>query len=248
MKWPRPLVHVIDWFLDAYRGLPKPPRTMVTVIVFLVVLSWLPLAWIARHRAMPSEQPRIHIFQDMDEQPKYEPQEPSPLFADGRAMRPRVPGTVARGELRADDHMYRGKVDGEWAETFPLPVDRALLERGRQQYNIHCAVCHGYDGSGNGPIQKRVESLDDNATAGWVAPWPLAGEASLAQQVEGRADGHIFNTITNGLRNMPAYGTQIEVKDRWAIVAYVRALQVSQSIEVEKLPASLERQLPASGQ
>ncbi len=199
------------------------------VFVIGVLLTLLPLALIARSRWGDSEGTRIHIIRDMDKQGRYETQGPGPLFADGRAMRPEVPGTVARGELREDDHYYRGKVGGDWAEDFPLPLSAELLRRGRERYDIFCALCHGFTGNGDGMIAVRADQLAEGT---WTPP------SSLHDQiVRERPVGHLFNSIGRGIRNMPAYGSQIPEDDRWAIVAYVRALQLSRSGRLEDVPA-----------
>lgn len=208
---------------------PSVPRWIVYVALVAVVVSWLPLALIARARAVRSGETRVHIFQDMDVQPKLRPQALAPIFADHRGMRPVVPGTVARGDLREDDHLYQGKVNGEWATTFPMPVTEAVVRRGQERFNIFCSTCHGLGGAGNGPTHQRAVKLQEPA---WVPPTSL-----LSDTVVQRQHGHLFNTITNGIRNMAAYGTQIPVEDRWAIVAYIRALQLSRNADLSDVPA-----------
>lgn len=212
------------------------PRWMVYSVVALVVLSWVPLALIARSRASKSEQPRVHLVPDMDSQSKYKAQKVNALFADTRAMRQPVLGTVARGELRDDDHRYRGmNADGSWATRFPLPVTPQLLERGQNRFNIYCYPCHGYAGEGNGPIAVRADRLQEGT---WIPPSNLSDDV-----VVGRAVGHIFNSISNGIRTMPSYAAQIPVDDRWAIVAYVRALQRSHRGTLADVPADLRSSL-----
>lgn len=213
----------------------KVPRWLLYSTLVLVVLSWIPLAMIARARAVKTTKPRIHLVQDMDNQPKLKTQARNPLFADRRAMRPPVAGTVARGQLRADDALYRGKVGDEWVAAIPIPVDRQLLARGQQRFDVFCTPCHGLVGAGDGMVSKRAEALQEGT---WTPP-----SSFHTDLVRGRADGHLFNTITNGIRNMPAYGPQIDVHDRWAIVAYVRALQRSQNASIEDVPAELRDQL-----
>jgi mono/diheme cytochrome c family protein len=172
----------------------------------------------------------VAFVQDMGTQPKYREQQTSEIFADGRADRMPVAGTVARGHLMEDDAFYRGftKAGGnqqpaKFVDGFPseVKVDLAFVQRGQERFNIYCAPCHGLDGSGKGPVHIRagVELQE----AKWVPPADLHTDA-----VRGRANGHLFNTISVGIRNMPGYAQQIPVSDRWAIVAYVRALQVSQ--------------------
>lgn len=209
--------------------LRRPPFWMTSAIVILVVASWVPLVFFARARTTPSNEPRVAFVQDMGTQPKYREQQTSDVFADGRADRLPVPGTVARGQLMEDDAYYRGftQVHGQpakFVDGYPseVKVDLALVERGQGRFNIYCAPCHGLDGSGKGPVHIRagVELQESK----WVPPADLH-----AENVRGRANGHLFNTITVGIRNMPGYAQQIPVADRWAIVAYVRALQLSQN-------------------
>jgi len=216
------------------RGLPSALYWCVAVVL---VLSLLPPLLVARYRALPKLEPRIHPILDMDLQPKYQPQAASPLFADGRAMRPPVPGSVAQGRLDADDHFYRGRSGGQWATTLPMPVTMALAERGQQRFNIYCAVCHGLlgDGGASSVTSARAIRREDK---GWVPPLSLH-----APTVRGQAVGEIFNTITNGIRTMPGYASQIPEADRWAIILYVRALERSQNATVNDVPADLRPQL-----
>jgi mono/diheme cytochrome c family protein len=216
------------------RGLPSALYWCVAVAL---VLSLLPPLLIARYRALPKLEPRIHPILDMDLQPKYMPQAASPLFADGRAMRPPAPGSVAQGRLDADDHFYRGRSGGQWATTFPTPLTMALVERGQQRFNIYCAVCHGLlgDGGASSVTSARAIRREDK---GWVPPLSLH-----APTVRGQAVGEIFNTITNGIRTMPGYASQIPEADRWAIILYVRALERSQNATVNDVPADLRPQL-----
>jgi mono/diheme cytochrome c family protein len=204
------------------------PRAFIYVTIIIVLLAMIPPALIASLRATNAKVPRVHLVQDMDNQPKFKEQHANPLFLDGRSMRPPVEGVVARDGLEADDHLHRGVVGDQWAETFPVAVrvDMAFLERGRERYNIYCTPCHGAAGYGDGMVNQRAMSLVDRGINGttWVQPKSIHEEAIVAQPV-----GQIYNTIANGVRTMPAYGSQIPVEDRWAIVAYVRALQRSQA-------------------
>lgn len=213
----------------------KIPRWLTYLVVVTVVLSWVPLALILRARQVKSPKPRIHIVQDMDNQPKFGPQSRNRLFADRRAMRPPVAGTVARGELRDDDRLHRGAVGEVWVGQIPVPVTEQLLRRGRERYDIYCSPCHGLAGYGDGMVAKRAEALQEGT---WTPPSSFHTEL-----VRGRAVGHLYNSITNGIRSMPAYGPQVAVEDRWAIVAYLRALQRSQSATVEDVPPELRAQL-----
>lgn len=222
----------------AWRGLRKTyiPLWAKFLGVAFVAISLVPLAFAIRERVnVQKALPKIHFFQDMDNQPKLKAQDPSPIFADGRANRPPVLGTVARGELRLDDHFERGYTlkDGQpvFFADFPpqLKIDEAFIRRGQTMYNINCSVCHGKDGHGNGPVAVRAKAVGALAT-GWAQPTDLTSESVVR-----RENGHIYNTINNGIRNMGGYGHSIEPKDRWAIVAYVRALQLRQSMPADRL-------------
>ncbi len=222
-----------------------PPFWMIVGFILLVILTWVPLALIARARTTTSTQPRIHPIQDMDVQPKYGPQDVNRLFADNRAMRPPVPGTVARGELAEDDHFWRGyrsvREDGEWKQEYfdGLPAEIEISEktarRGQRQFGVYCSPCHGLDGYGEGIVHRRAV---ERAEPAWIPPTSLH-----ADTVRARPDGHLFNTITNGIRNMAGYGRQIDVRDRWAIVLYIRALQFSQAASVDDVPPDKRAEL-----
>ncbi len=214
------------------------PRSIKALLAVLAVGALLPLACVWRARYTLSAEPRIHLIQDMDNQAKYKPQRANPLFADGRAMRPPVAGTVARGQLRDDDAFYLGRVGESWV-AIPVPVTETLLKRGQERFGIYCAPCHGLSGYGDGIVAKRADRLQEGT---WVPPASLHSE-----QVVARPDGHLFNTITNGIRTMPAYGPQIPEADRWAIVAYVRALQRSQHARIEDVPAEERASLQGVG-
>lgn len=213
----------------------KIPRWLIFTIVTLVVLSWVPLALIMRARVTTSSQPRIHVVPDMDSQPKYKTQSRNALFADRRAMRPPVEGAVARGEVLGEQALMTGREGDGWIAEIPVPVDEALLVRGRQRYDIYCSPCHGLAGFGDGMVAKRADALQEGT---WTPPSSF--HTDLIRQ---REAGHIFNTISNGIRNMPAYGSQIPVEDRWAVVAYVRALQRSQNATTDDVPEDIRAQL-----
>ena len=208
----------------------KIPRIIVYVLMIGGCIALIPPLVFARMRATPSPNRPIHIFWDMDFQPKFKAQAPNPLFADGRAMRPPVQGSVARGESYVDTHMYEGVVDGQWATALPasMKLDQATLERGQQRFNIYCSACHGYAGYGDGAVNQRAMELVSNVNGPvngtqWVAAKSLHDETTRNQPM-----GQIFNTATHGIRNMAGYGAQISVADRWAIAAYVKTLQFSQ--------------------
>jgi mono/diheme cytochrome c family protein len=204
--------------------------------VIATALALVPLALVARARTTTSTRPRINLVPDMDNQPKFRAQQANPMFADGRAMRPPVAGTVARGELREDAATYAGKTAaGEWVSAIPVAVTARLMKRGQERYDVFCTPCHGFAGNGDGIVAKRADRLQEGT---WTPPSSLHTDL-----VRSRPDGQLFNTITNGVRTMPAYGSQIPVADRWAIVAYVRALQRSQNASVADVPAELRQQL-----
>jgi mono/diheme cytochrome c family protein len=164
----------------------------------------------------------------MYDQPKYKPQGASDFFADGRAARPGIPGTIPRGHLKEDGHLHMGKVDGKLASTFPFPVSRQVLRRGQERYNIFCTPCHDAAGTGNGMIVLR----------GLKRP-PSLHEARLLDS----PPGHYFDVMTNGLGAMQDYAAQISAEDRWAIIAYIRALQLSQRAKLADVPAERLREL-----
>jgi mono/diheme cytochrome c family protein len=211
------------------------PRWLVYALVLLAALALIPFALIARSRASTSSRPRIHLILDMAKQPKLKTQAANPLFADGRAMRPPVPGTVARGDLEGEEAYRTGRAGDIWVAAFPVPVSDQLMRRGQERFDIYCAPCHGIAGYGDGPVAKRADALQEGT---WTPP-----SSYHTDLVRGRPVGQIFNTITNGIRNMAAYGAQIPVADRWAIVLYVRALQRSQDASVADVPSELRRQL-----
>ncbi len=271
----------------------KVPRSAFITIAVLAALSIVPLLIVAKMRVTNSSSPRYHIFPDMDFSPAKDMQQNTTLFADGRAMRPDVPGTVARGEMAGDlnfltgididslalldapraEHLVRtlqqpGQDDDSaaaeqaaseqpasgdqqpdegqeaaapppsvmdttpWLEENPLEVDEALIQRGRDYFGIYCSVCHGMNGSGNGLVNRRANKI---LAATWIPPSKLH-EANL--HADKYPDGKLFNTISKGIRKMPGYASQIRPHDRWAIVAYVRALQLSQNATIDLVPAS----------
>jgi mono/diheme cytochrome c family protein len=159
--------------------------------------------------------------QDMHDQPKYIPLRESTFFADSRSARPVVAGTVARGQLRDDPQRYTGKVNGADADVFPFPVDAAMMARGRERYDIHCSPCHGRTGQGDGMVVRR----------GYRRP-PTYHQDRLRNAPV----GHFFDVMTNGFGAMPDYAAQITVDDRWAIAAYIRALQLSEHATIADVP------------
>jgi mono/diheme cytochrome c family protein len=166
--------------------------------------------------------------QDMHDNPRYEPLERSDFFADGRSQRPLVPNTVPRGFLREDEHLYRGKINGQLAAEFPVPVNATLMLRGQEQYNVFCSPCHGRTGTGEGMVVRR----------GYRAPTSFHDP-----RLREAPPGYVFDVITNGFGAMPDYAAQIAVHDRWAITAYLNALQLSQNASVNDVPADKRGEL-----
>ena len=201
-------------------------KDLLKPVSILIVFSFI---LVSCFRGTPSEKPAIHLNPNMDDQNRYDPQEESSFFADGRAMRDLVEGTVARGELNADDAYYRAMdKDGKWLKTIPAHVTIDFMKRGQERYNIFCAPCHSKAGDGKGIVIKR----------GFLPPPSFYQENVLAFD-----DGYIYNVISNGVRNMPAYKKQIPVNDRWAIVAYVRALQRTQTATKDDIPQDKLKEL-----
>ena len=163
----------------------------------------------------------VGCHDDMYNQPRYEPLEPSSFFADGRSSRPLVPGTISRDALASDSVLATGRENGELVTELPVEVTETLIRRGQERFNIYCSVCHGRTGEGNGMIVQR----------GFTKP-PTYHSARL----RGVPIGHFFDVATHGFGRMPAYAAQVPVEDRWAIAAYIRALQLSQYAEVTELP------------
>ncbi len=159
---------------------------------------------------------------DMHVQPRQNPLSRSEFFPDQRSERPPVEGTVARGQLQEDTYLYTGKIGGNPGDVMPFPVTREVLDRGRERYNIYCAVCHSRVGDGNGFVPAR----------GFARTPPSFHIARLQKAPV----GYFYDVITEGFGIMPDYASQIPVKDRWAIVAYVRALQLSQNAIAADVP------------
>lgn len=166
--------------------------------------------------------------QKMANQARYDPFEASDFFADGMAARPRIAGTVARGELVTDPYFETGKIGAEAGDGFPFPVTAQVMDRGEERFNIYCAQCHGRLGDGNGMIPSR----------GYRRP-PSFHDARL----RAARTGHFFDVMTNGFGAMPPYRTMIPTEDRWAIAAYIRALQLSQGATINDVPADQRARL-----
>ena len=199
---------------------------------------------IAGRRGTPSRKPPLYLFPDMDRQPKLRPQTEDSFFPDGMSSRLPVPVTVAHSApIRVgdrwvyrfeDDPVNTGRVPGttNFVEVNPFPITHQLLARGQERFNIYCAPCHGPQGDGKGITSRLgmavVADLHDIKT----------------RKVVQQPDGQIFNTITYGKNLMGAYGGLISVEDRWAIIAYVRALQRSHLATVEDVPPQDRDRLP----
>jgi len=166
--------------------------------------------------------------QDMHDAPSYDPLQATTFFANGAASRTLVPNTVPRGLLREDTHLNEGKVNGQLATTFPMPVTAEVMARGQERFNVFCSPCHGRTGSGNGMVVQR----------GFRAP-PSYHEDRLRNAPV----GYFFDVMTNGFGAMQDYASQVPVADRWAIAAYIRALQLSQRATVADVPANRRAEL-----
>ncbi|MDB4678779.1 DUF3341 domain-containing protein [Rhodopirellula sp.] len=274
---------------DSPDKIPKPIFMMWGLVI---ATSVDPLLIILKMRVTNSDLPRFHIFFDMDFSPSKDAQQGSTLFADGRAMRTDVPGTIARGESGYDlDFMTGVQMDklsavdkpgaerlvrltlgpigpqdegpadsaeeevGEddapkapgvmetipWLTANPLGNSREVLERGQKYFGIYCSVCHGLNGGGNGLVNRRaIKILPTQKTQNWIPPSSLHQESLYA---ENYAEGKLFSTISNGIRKMPGYAGQIKTKDRWAIVAYVRALQQSRNATLDSVPSDRQEEI-----
>lgn len=268
----------------------KLPSGFAVAGLVLFALALVPPVLVMRHRSVAWTTPEYHLVPDMDFQPKFKSQQRNVFFADQRANRPQVPGTVSRGQLEGGDDYYLGVQGGQalaslqdpqandappadaaggggraggqpaqggenaandrgvgtgsaqppvqpgggtatpqpagmnenqnWVDEIPIPVDGKLMARGRERFEIYCAPCHGFGGYGDGLVNQRALALKEPT---WV---PVPSLHTV--QTRNRPDGYIYRAITEGVRKMPAYGSQILPDDRWAIVLYVRALQRSQ--------------------
>ena len=171
----------------------------------------------------------------MHVQPRYNPFDPSDFFADGQSARIPVAGTVPRGELVLGPEalLYTGKSNGAVADAFPFPVTRQVLTRGRERFDIYCSPCHGLAGDGDGMIVQR----------GFRAPPSLH-----LDRLRTAPAGHFFDLITNGLGAMYPFSDRISPRDRWAIVAYIRALQLSRQASINDVPDAERQKLIGQSQ
>ncbi len=197
----------------------------ITITIYGLLL--MPISMIELGcRGFPSPDPPIHVNPNMDIQEKAKAYRESDFFENHEDMRMPIPGTVARDQLKDDEHFYFGKIDGKPAMSFPAQVvlDEAFLARGQLIFNRYCAACHAQIGDGNGLVGRRL----------LVRPTTLHSE-----YMYGQPPGHFFDVISNGIRTMPKYD-MIKVVDRWAGVAYIHALQMSQDIDGAWIKRSAE--------
>ena len=222
---------------------------MLRTFFILFILGTISVAVLAGFRGTKSPLPPLQIFPDMKHQPRYDPQHESTFYSDGSAGRKPVAGTIPIGYtlpgafLQAtakngtlqpqgftDEPNYynTGKFGDVYGDGFPVDVTEALVKRGQERFNINCAVCHGKVGLANGVVSQ----------------FGLAAVVNLQDdRIRTMPDGQIFNTITNGHNTMGAYGPNIAVEDRWAIISYIRALQKSQSVKLAELPEAKQKEL-----
>lgn len=218
------------------------------LIFFLAIITVMA---IAGFRGVHSTKTPIEIIPDMDRQPRYDPQHESAFFSDSRAARKPVAGTVPLGYVlpnayyttggnnnahaeapgafsASPGYADTGKIGDVYGDGLPLEATAELMQRGRERFTVNCAVCHGATGAGNGIVSQ----------------YGLVGIANLQDtRLRAMPDGQIFNTITNGKNTMGAYGSNVTVEDRWAIIAYLRALQRAQGSKIEDVPEDLRAQL-----
>ena len=226
---------------------------MLRYFFIAFILGGISIAALAGFRGTKSAKPPIEIFPDMDHQPKFQPQHTTGFFADGRAARKPVDGTIPLGYTLPGSYLQAGarnatiqpsgfanepnyfntgRIGEFYGDGFPVDVTEAFIKRGQERFNINCAVCHGKAGYG--------------AVTGVVGNFGLAAIANLQEdRIRQQPDGQIFNTITHGKSNMGAYGPNIAIEDRWAIVAYVRTLQKSQSLQLAELPEDRRKEIEA---
>lgn len=174
--------------------------------------------------------------QDMHNQPRYKPLAGTDFFGDGRASRPVIEDTVARGHLRLDEARFTGKNGQNLVEAFPFPITKADLKRGEARFNIYCSPCHSRLGDGDGMIPRR----------GFRRP-----PSYHLDRLRTAAIGHFFDVVTNGFGAMPSYASRVPVDDRWRIAAYIRVLQASQNATINDVPADRRQDLdkpPAAAQ
>ena len=224
---------------------------MLRSFFLIFILAVITVVATAGFRGTHSTKSPIEIIPDMDRQPRFDPQHESAFFNDGRAARKPVEGTVPLGYILshayyqtsgnnnkfaqspgafsiAPDYYNTGKIGDNYGDGIPVEISKELLQRGKERFTINCAVCHGATGSGNGIVSQ----------------YGLVAVANFQDsRLRAMPDGQVFNTITNGKNTMGAYGSNVTVEDRWAIIAYIHALQRSQSGRVDDVPENLRAQL-----
>jgi len=197
---------------------------LAVVIAVITVVGLAGLRGTAFHKF---SRPPIELVPDMDRQAKFKAQSPSVFFGDGRASRMPVPGTVPLENPVENEYLSTGRMGDRWGAGFPVPVTPALIARGQERFQINCAICHGATGAGNGMAKQ----------------FGVTTVASLHQdRLRDMPEGEIFHTISKGRGTMGAY-PHIKLEDRWAIIAYVRALQLSQNAPADELPENLRAKL-----
>lgn len=197
-------------------------KIKIKTVIKSVAISLLIIV-LASCRGQKTQKSPIHPNLNMDQQPRFEAQESNPFFADSSSMRQPVEGTVPRGYLKEDRALYEGmNPDGSFVEENPIELTRSFMYRGKEQYEIYCTVCHGKTGTGNGII------MSDQYT---YVPAPSYHQ----ERIRNMPDGQLYDAIASGVRTMPSYAHQVDVEDRWAIVAYIRALQRSQNVPEEQM-------------
>ena len=190
-------------------------------------------------RGMTSEAPPIHPNLNMDYTQRFEAQEPNPLFADDAAQRQPVAGTIARGGLRTEGNapFYYGRnADGSYVDEIPIEVNASLVERGQDRYNIYCTPCHGVAGDGRGIV----------AVGNGGQGYGFAVPSYHTDALRARPDGYLYDVIQNGVNTMPSYGHEMAAADRWAVVAYIRALERSQAAGAADVPQTERDRLDAA--
>lgn len=195
--------------------------TMRPVRVLAVLL--LVAATVSGCRGTTRQKTPVHLNWNMDNQANLHAQEPTSFFEDGRGMRLPVENTIALGELREDTAFYEGQVNGQYLTALPssLTLDEEKLKRGQERYDVYCTPCHGLLGDGQGAVPARAGAIG----AVWVVP------SFHDEQRKGYSVGRVFDVATNGFSTMAGYRSQIPTEDRWAIAAWVKALQQTHTIE-----------------
>lgn len=207
-------------------------RPMQRLLAFGLLLALV----VTGCRGHQSERTPIHPLLGMDFQEKFQAQSYNPLFEDKATMRKPDSGTVARGHLEEDSELHAGRTEeGEYVESVPIEVNREVLERGQDKYEVYCTPCHGRTGAGDGIIMREDYGY-------------TPASSYHSDRLREVSDGYMYDVIANGVRNMPGYGQQIPVRDRWAIVTYIRALQRSQNASADELPDDVARRFEEDGE